>query len=301
VPPSDGEGDAVTYEARRQAAGRACILLSGLLLSAGLILPASPPQPAGAGVVRFAVLGDNGTGQKAQYEVGAQMSVARADFPFTFVIMVGDNLYGSQRREDFVSKFEQPYSALLHAGVTFHAALGNHDQSDNRFYAPFNMGGQRYYTFVKDFVRFVVLDTNLMDSPQLDWFEDTLRASREAWTICVFHHPLYSDGERHGPSVEMRVLLEPLLVRYDVDVVFAGHEHFYERIKPQKGVTHFIAGSGGQLRKGDVTWSPITAAAFDQDRAFMLVEVGKDLLSFRAISRTGRVVDAGTIQPRLKN
>ena len=97
------------------------------------------------------------------------------------------------------------------------------------------------------------------------------------------------------------MLLEPLLVRYDVDVVFAGHEHFYERVQPQKGVTHFIAGSGGQLRKGDVIWSPTTAAAFDQDQAFMLVEVGTDALSFRAISRTGRVVDAGTIQPRPKN
>jgi hypothetical protein len=163
------------------------------------------------------------------------------------------------------------------------------------------MGGQRYYTFVKDLVRFVVLDTNLMDAPQLAWFERTLRASREPWTICVFHHPLYSDGERHGPNMEMRVLLEPLLVRYAVDIVFAGHEHFYERVKPQKGVTHFIAGSGGQLRKGDVAWSALTAAAFDQDQAFMLVEVGKDALAFRAISRTGLVVDAGTIQPRLKN
>ena len=280
---------------------RQCTLLSGLVLSGALILSASPQQPTGSDVVRFAVLGDNGTGQKPQYEVGARMSAARAGFPFTFVMMVGDNLYGSQRREDFVAKFERPYGALLQAGVTFHAALGNHDKPENRFYAPFNMGGQRYYTFVKDFVRFVVLDTNLMDPPQLGWVETTLRAAREPWTICVFHHPLYSDGGRHGSNVEMRVLLEPLLVRYDVDVVFAGHEHFYERVKPQKGVTHFIAGSGGQLRKGDVIWSPMTAAAFDQDQAFMLVEVGTDALSFRAMSRTGRVVDAGTIQPRPKN
>jgi hypothetical protein len=276
------------------------VLLVGLLLGAGFDASLRPQSPTSA-VVRFAVLGDNGTGDRPQYEVGTRMSAVRAGFPFTFVIMVGDNLYGSQQPQDFVAKFARPYSTLLEAGVTFHAALGNHDRPENRLYAPFHMDGRRYYTFVKGPVRFVVLDTNLMDPPQLAWFEETLRASREPWTICVFHHPLYSDGGRHGSNVEMRVLLEPLLVRYGVDVVFAGHEHFYERVKPQKGVTHFIAGSGGQLRKGDVKWSPMTAAAFDQDRAFMLVEVDRDALSFRAISRTGREVDTGTIQPRLKN
>ncbi len=163
------------------------------------------------------------------------------------------------------------------------------------------MGGQRYYTYVKDDVRFIVLDTNLMEPAQLAWFERTLRDSREPWTICYFHHPLYSDGGRHGPDVQMRVLLEPLLVRHNVDVVFTGHEHFYERLKPQKGITHFIAGSGGQLRKGDVTWSDMTAAAFDQDQAFMLVQVENDTMSFRAISRTGLIVDSGVIHPRPKN
>jgi hypothetical protein len=185
--------------------------------------------------------------------------------------------------------------------VLFYAALGNHDEPSNRAYPGFNMGGQRYYSFVKGDIRFIVLDTNLMDPKQLAWFEDTLRISHEFWTICYFHHPLYSDGGRHGPDVELRVLLEPLLVRYNVDVVFAGHEHFYERLKPQKGITYFIAGSGGQLARGDVRPSEMTAAAFDQDQAFMTVEVDRDDLSFRTISRTGRIVDTGVILPRPKN
>ncbi len=90
-------------------------------------------------------------------------------------------------------------------------------------------------------------------------------------------------------------MLEPLLVRYGVDVVFSGHEHVYERIKPQKGITYFIAGSGGQLRKGGVTPSAMTAAGFDQDQTFMLVEIVGDEMFFQAISRTGRVVDSGVI------
>jgi hypothetical protein len=80
--------------------------------------------------------------------------------------------------------------------------------------------------------------------------------------------------------------------------VFTGHEHIYERTTPQKGVTHFVAGSGGQLRKGDVRRSAMTAAAFDQDQAFMLVEIAGDRLLFQTISRTGVTVDSGVIERR---
>jgi hypothetical protein len=79
-------------------------------------------------IVRFAVIGDNGTGKTPQYEVGAQLAATRASFPFEFVIMLGDNLYGNQRPADFFDKFERPYAPLLQAGVPFYAALGNHDQ-----------------------------------------------------------------------------------------------------------------------------------------------------------------------------
>jgi hypothetical protein len=78
--------------------------------------------------------------------------------------------------------------------------------------------------------------------------------------------------------------------------LFSGHDHAYERFKPQKGITYFLAGSGGQLRKGDIQPSPLTAAAFDQDQAFMVAEVAGDELTFQTISRTGRVVDSGVIQ-----
>jgi len=252
--------------------------------------------PRAADSLKFAVIGDNGTGQPPQYEVAEQMLVSRASFPFEFVVMLGDNLYGSQAPKDFVNKFERPYAGLLQAGVLFYAALGNHDVPTNRSYVPFNMAGDRYYTFVKQQVRFFVFDTNLMDPTQLTWIDETLKRSTEPWKIAYFHHPLYSDGGRHGSNVELRVLLEPLLVRYGVTVVFSGHEHFYERTTPQSGITYFVEGSSGQLRKGDVNASAMTAAAFDQDRTFMLVEIAGDQLVFQTIARTGRVVDSGVIQ-----
>jgi hypothetical protein len=256
------------------------------------------PLPGAPTSVKFAVIGDNGTGAAAQYEVGRQMVATRERFPFEFVIMLGDNMYGRQRPQDYVDKFERPYAPLRQAGVPFFATLGNHDDPEQRFYKGFNMEGERYYTFARQNVRFVAFDTNLMDKPQLAWIDSTLKESQEEWKIAYFHHPLYSDA-MHGSNVELRVLLEPLLVRYGVPVTFAGHEHVYERTTPQKGIVHFVDGSGGQLRKGDITPSAMTAASFDQDQTFMLVEIVGNDLFFQAISRTGRIVDSGVIHRRV--
>jgi len=129
------------------------------------------------------------------------------------------------------------------------------------------------------------------------WAAATLQAATEPWKICYFHHPLYSDAGRHGSNVDLRVLMEPLLVAGGVQVVLSGHEHVYERLKPQKGITYFVAGSSGQLRKGDLPpAAPDMAAGFDQDRAFMLVEITGTAFSFEVISRTGNTVDSGVIR-----
>lgn len=256
------------------------------------------PLPNEPDSLKFAIIGDNGTGDPPEYDVGKQMVTARGTFPFDMVLMLGDNMYGRQQPQDFIDKFERPYAALLEAGVTFYATLGNHDNQTNRFYKPFNMNGERYYTFEKKNVRFVVFDTNLMDPRQLAWIEETLKQAQEPWKICYFHHPIYSDAGRHGPDVQLRVALEPVLVRYGVNVAFSGHEHVYERLKPQKGITYFIDGSSGQLRKGDMNPSADTAASFDQDQTFMLVEIAGDQMYFQTISRSGRTVDSGVIARR---
>jgi hypothetical protein len=281
---------------------RAAAITLAVVISVGHLLAQSQRLPNVASSVKFAVIGDNGTGDRPEYEVGAQMARVRASFAFDSVLMLGDNMYGSQEPADFIRKFEQPYKALLDAGVQFFATLGNHDNQLNRYYKPFNMSGERYYSYAKKNVRFFVLDSDSLDPKQMAWLEDALRRSTDEWKICYFHHPLYSDGGTHGSAVELRVVLEPIFVRYGVNVVFSGHEHFYERITPQKGIYYFISGAAGQLRRGDVERSEFKAAAFDQDQSFMLVEIAGADLFFQAISRIGQIVDSGTIRrggPRL--
>jgi predicted MPP superfamily phosphohydrolase len=275
----------------------ALVLATTLALTTTLPLAQQPQLPGAPDSLKFAVIGDNGTGERPEYELAEQMVLARKRSPYDLVLMVGDNMYGRQNPDDFVTKFERPYKPLLDAGVTFFAALGNHDAPTPALaYKPFGMNGQRYYTFSRGNVRFVVADTNLLDKTQIDWLEETMKQATEPWKIAIFHHPRYSNARRHGSNLELRVVLEPLLVKYGVNVVFSGHDHAYERLKPHKGITYFVEGASGQLRRGDMTPSPETAAAFDQDQSFVLVEIAGDDLSFQTISRTGRIVDAGVIR-----
>jgi predicted phosphodiesterase len=254
--------------------------------------------PNKADSVRFAVIGDTGTGSAQQREIAEVMAQYRAVFPFEFVLMMGDNLYGGEKAEDYEDKFAQPYKKLLDAGVKFHAALGNHDNSNQRSYKGFNMDGKEYYTFKKKDVRFFALNSNYMDPRQLKWLEDELKNSGADWKICFFHHPPYSSGEKHGSSTELRKIIEPLFIKYSVDVVFCGHEHFYERLKPQQGIYYFISGAGGKLRTEGVKSTNLTAKSFDQDQHFMLIEIAGDQMHFQVISRSGKTVDSGAL-PRL--
>ena len=266
---------------------------------AGTTLPAQQlALPVKSGSVRFLVLGDAGTGDREQFEVANQMLTYGRRFPFTFAIMLGDNLYGSERPQDFEKKFMRPYKVLLDADVEFHAALGNHDDPNQRYFKPFNLGGNRYRTFKKGNVRFFVIDSNYLDPAQIKWLEKELSESGSDWKIAYFHHPLYTTARR-GPEVELRAVLEPLFVKHGVDVVFTGHEHIYERLHPQKGIYHFTVGGAAKLRKGDTRPSPLIAARYDRDRSFLLAEIAGDSLHFQAINRKGATVDKGVLARRV--
>src|SRR5215210_1890760 len=263
--------------------------------------PVHVSLPMKDGSVRFVVIGDTGTGGKEQYQVADLMTEYRKVYPFEFVLMMGDNLYKGEKAEDYKKKFEIPYQRLLDEKVKFYATLGNHDESNQRLYENFNMNGEEYYRFKKGNVAFYSLNSNYMDKKQLKWLEDELAKDTSTWKICFFHHPPYSSGGKHGSDTKLREVIEPIFLKYGVNVVFAGHDHFYERIKPQKGIYYFVSGAGGKLRDGDVKkGSPLTEKAFDKDMSFMLLEAAGDELHFQVISRTGETVDSGVMMNQRK-
>jgi 3',5'-cyclic AMP phosphodiesterase CpdA len=138
-----------------------------------------------------------------------------------------------------------------------------------------------------------------MSPAQLDWLKDALPKSNAKWKIAYEHHPLYSSGEKHGSEVDLRTLVEPLFLAHGVDLVLAGHEHFYERLKPQRGIYYFTEGASAKLREGNIrVGSSMTAKGFDTDNTFMLMEIVKDQLFFETISRRGTVIDSGSFMRR---
>jgi hypothetical protein len=253
--------------------------------------------PNKEGSVKFAVIGDSGEPGTGQRAIASQMNAWRSRYPYKFVLMTGDNLYGSERARDYERKFSIPYKALLDAGVQFYASLGNHDDDGQTQYKAFNMNGQKYYTFKpQNGVRFFAIDSNYVDQKQLQWLDKELAASGSDWKIVFFHHPLYSSGATHGSADLQRELIEPVLIKHGVNVAFMGHEHFYERIKPQKGVAYFIIGSSAKLRKGDLRKSPLTVYGNDSAYAFLLVEIAGDEMFFQAINDKGQTLDAGSVR-----
>jgi predicted phosphodiesterase len=258
------------------------------------------------GSVRFAVIGDSGRGSQAQYELAQQMSLQRKRFEFSFVIMLGDNVYDSDAPKDYIEKFERPYEALLDAGVKFYAARGNHDVGEQWLYPLFNTGGHRYFTFRQsggpigalagNDVQFFAIDSVSIDDEQLGWLDRELQQSSAEWKICFLHHPLYTSGRYGWSALATRRRLEPLLVQHGVDVVFSGHEHVYERLQPQRGIIYFVSGAAGSVRRDDLRLSSASAAGFDDDLHFMLIDIAGDVMRFEVIARTGAVVDAGSVE-----
>jgi predicted phosphodiesterase len=246
--------------------------------------------------LNFAVIGDTGTGEEPQFRVAREMVKRRAQTPFDFVLMLGDNIYGGGKPQYFKPRFEEPYKELLGAGVKFYAALGNHDApyaAEHVKYPHFNMGG-RYYTFTKgdDLVQFFALDSNEMTPAQLAWLERELKDSKAKWKVAFLHHSIYSSARMHPPYATLRAQLEPLFVKHQVNIVFAGHSHAYERVRPQQGVQYITAGSGGKLMRGTLNRrSPLTVVGNDQIQIFLIVELESKTMMVNAISANGDLID----------
>ena len=252
------------------------------------------------GSIKFAAVGDTGRGTRVQYELGAMMASYQEKFSYDTIILTGDNMYYDQKPEDYVKKFELPYKTLIDRNVKFYASLGNHDEPIQVNYKYFNMEGREYYKFVKGDASFYALNTVSLDPKQIEWFVSEIQKDTSKWKIAFFHHPPYSSAGRHGSDKKIREAVHPLFIKYGIDVVFTGHDHTYERIKPMDGIQYFVTGAGGEVRKNDLKdRSTITAAGFDTDLSFMIIEIVGDQMHFQSISRTGATVDSGVIQNRV--
>lgn len=201
--------------------------------------------------LRFAVIGDFGTGGRDQYAVAEQMCRWREEQPFNLVVTTGDNIYPDGNPEDFEEKFFDPMSCLLDNGVRFRLSLGNHDviTDDGRpeLEEPAFGMPARNYVFRRGGIRFVIANSNDF---RMAWLERALQPGEgDRWTIAVFHHPVFSAGARHGSTPGLAEKLHGLFADAGVDLVLTGHDHVYSASKEQDGLRYVVTGGGrsGQL------------------------------------------------------
>lgn len=253
--------------------------------------------------LRFVAMGDVGTGLPDQYAVAQSLTQYRQTDSFPFVLLAGDNIYDHGEIEKIHQAFEQPYADLLQQGVTFYAALGNHDVGTNNgddevAYPGFNMAG-RYYTFTQQSVQFFALDTNQAITQgaesrwaeQLQWLRSELQQSQQPWKVVFAHHPVYSSGQ-HGSTPELIETLPPIFADYGVQLYINGHDHNYERTIPMDGTTYITTGNGALLRSvGRSNW---TAQASSQ-LGYTAFEVHPHEILVKAVNTHNQEYDTAAI------
>ncbi|HEY6334086.1 MAG TPA: metallophosphoesterase [Blastocatellia bacterium] len=284
---------------RRQAIVSLGAITAGAFIKPRSIFGAEPVQKR----IRFAVMGDWGSGDNSENRVISRMTENHKGRAFDFVIGAGDNIYPDGSGSHFERNFEMPFAGFIKDKIQFYTVLGNHDvhqgRQDECSYPLFNMGGGCYYTLKKGdgLAEFFMLDSTDFSREQALWLDGALKASTALWKIAVFHHPIYSSGKTHGSDLNLRKKLEPILTKYGVKVGLSGHDHIYERTKPRNGIQYFVTGAGGKVRHNGTDLSdPLREVSFDDDNHFMVIEIDEKQFAFQAVSEDGKVVDSGAVK-----
>ncbi len=204
----------------------------------------------------FIVLGDNRSGDDTYRKIVAMIVERKPDF----VVNTGDMIAKPGDRGQWAKFWEMSKPVT----VPYFLSVGNHDvhakvpRSEKTYRDEVDLPGNKlYYSFTAGNSLFVVLDSCLegqekrITGEQLAWLEGVLANSRQKHKFVFLHHPLYTDlGKGHhahdslDKHPDSRDAVETLFVKYRVDAVFAGHEHYYQR-RTVDGILHIIAGGGG--------------------------------------------------------
>ncbi len=247
----------------------------------------------------FAVVGDSGSEGKGQLAVARLLENLEPDL----ILHTGDVVYPAGEERHYDRRFFAPYRRLIKTVPVF-PVLGNHDVRKGHaaaflenFHPPLDnpRSTKRYYSFDWGNTHFVALDSELYygdkgsdPEEQKAFLEQDLAATRKRWRVVFLHRSPYGSS-RHGGDRAVRENLEPLFVKYGVDLVFGGHDHVYERTVPIKGVTYVVSGGGGRrlyrAGKGDLTAYSKSA----HHAVFVRVDGGHLLLE--AVEADGTVVD----------
>jgi tartrate-resistant acid phosphatase type 5 len=267
--------------------------------------PTATPTPP---PVRFAVIGDYGSGRQAAADVAELVKSWEPDF----IITTGDNNYPSGSAEtidrnigQFYHEFIHPYLGQYGEGAEtnrFLPTLGNHDWDTDRakpyldyFTLP---GNERYYDFSWEMLHLFALSSDSREpdgvrsnSIQAAWLQEQLSASIAIWKIVYMHHPPFASGP-HGNISWMDWPFR----EWGAHAVLAGHDHVYERIVREDGLPYFVNGLGGGAIYDFKTPVPGSQVRYNGDYGAMLVVATEMSLTFQFITRSGEIIDTFVLE-----
>ena len=234
---------------------------------------------------RFSVMADQGTFMLLGFAAQAKLAAVQDSMGIELSTVVGDLSYAGLStafprlnisKEDEFEHIWDLYgiqSQAVAATRPWMVTNGNHERFynfsafRNRYHMPYELSGGSndnfWYSFDYGNVHYCSISSehDLEDgSPQKMWMEQDLAAAsspdRRAavpWVVVAIHKPLYSscDGAPGGYAD----LLEDLVIRYDVDLLLAGHMHSYERVHPVRGGEVTAYPSSQQVNGADVYFS----------------------------------------------
>jgi predicted phosphodiesterase len=259
----------------------------------------------------FVVWGDTRIGDEVHRTLVDRVALEAPDF----VIHTGDLVSAGGDAAGWQAFFD--IERDLTRRVPVFPAIGNHDREGllrrtESFRRHFSLpddspNPERYYSFVWGNSRFVVLDStepSFSLAEQTLWLEEQLRAAAADPDVrhifAVMHHPLYSTST-HGPHEGARVAWAPLFERYRVDLVFAGHDHVYERLA-HGGVRYITTGGGGAplyfQRRQPPTEDAAASVLFDASHHYVRVHIAGDFVELATVRLDGELIDTFTFGAR---
>jgi hypothetical protein len=168
--------------------------------------------------------------------------------------LYGGDLCSDSSYRSFQQEFFRPNELALIANVPFFNATGNHElwsKNTKAFtQAPDSPSGdQGYYSFDYGDLHVLVLNYmeesrhNITGSAQYQFAISDLQSSNQTWKIVACHSPAFCAGG-HGEDKVMKVFTKDIFEPARVDMVIAGHSHFYQH-NLVNGIHHMVIGSAG--------------------------------------------------------
>lgn len=179
-----------------------------------------------------------------------------------FVIHTGDVVAGGTRKSAlYIRQYKDFLSTIAKLRVSYHLAPGNHDIENRSGQKAFKqiLNRELYYSFDHNDSHFIILNTDTpgeagrIGADQLNWLKEDLERNKDDRHIFVaMHRPLYSlmnperkrNGHQSFTDRRSEYEVRRLMTEYQVDAVFAGHEHFFNK-QVRDGVTYIITGVAG--------------------------------------------------------